>query len=1118
MNPVAEQLTGWKEAQARGKALTKVFRIVNEHTRRKLQNPVQRVLREGIVIGLANHTLLIARNGREYPIADAGAPINNHQGKIVGVVLVFRDQTAERKAQRAVQDARDFAESIIATVREPLLVLDEKLEVVSANRSFYKTFQVPAEETVGKKVYNLGNRQWNIPKLRALLEDILPSNSHFDDFEVTHDFEHIGTRTMLLNARKIFREQNRSQLILLAIEDITERRKSEAKRREAEQRNRMIAEMISDYAYIFRVTPEGELVGEWVTDSFTKVFGYTLEEAQRRGGWKTLVHSDDRPIAFAHARKVAGGTPDVCEMRWVTASGDVRWLRDYAKPVFDETGKRVIRVYGASQDITEQKNAEQAIREREEWFRGLADTTSTAIFIYQGEKFVYVNRATELLSGYSKEELLKKKFWDVVHPDDANLVRERGFARQRGEDVPNRYEFRIVRKDSSVRCVDFTAGKIEWQHAPAAIGTAFDITERKQAEASLIESEERFRTLIAHAPEAIVLLDVRSGKFISVNANACRLFELDEATLLTKGPVELSPPVQPDGRPSQESAQEKIQRALNGESLRFEWTHRTATDKDIPCEVLLVRLPSATGYLIRGSILDISERMKAKEDLQRSHARYEAFFMEDLTGDYISTPEGKLISCNPAFLRIFGFTSTEEALATNLALLFPSPEERRRLLSRIQVEKKLEYQELKLIKRDGTPVYVIANLIGRFDDQGRLTEIQGYLFDDTRRRQLEDALRQRQKLEGIGTLASGIAHDFNNILGIILGHASILEKVRDDRSKLEQSVAAIVHATQRGASLVKQLLTFARKTEAVFEPLDINLIAKELGKMLHETFPRTITINQHLDRNLPPIVADPTQMHQVLLNLCVNARDAMPKGGTLTISTEQIDSSHLPTRFQPTAPRYVVLSVSDTGVGMDEQTRARIFEPFFTTKAPGHGTGLGLAVVHGVVGTHGGYIDVESHRGKGSTFRIYLPAAEIPNPEFSSAARAVLDLPGGTETILIAEDEEFLRQALEATLTTRGYTVITAGDGEQALEAYRKRASEIALVISDIGLPRLSGDELFRQIRQLNPKVKAILASGFIDPKMRSDLFSAGVADLINKPYTVNDILLKIRTVLDRPG
>lgn len=855
MNPVAEKLTGWRESEAHGKLLSKVFKIVNEETRKEVRNPVQRVLREGIVIGLANHTILISKSGPEYPIADAAAPIKDTKKKVIGVVLVFRDQTAERNAQRAVQDARDFAESIIATIREPLLVLDDTLEVVSVNHSFLKTFQVTPEETVGRKVYELGNSQWNIPKLRSLLEEILPANSHFDDFEVTHTFEHIGRRTMVINARRMFRKENRSQLILLAIEDITQR-----------------------------------------------------------------------------------------------------------------------------------KQTELLIQETEERFRRLADTTSTAIFIYQGEKFVYVNKATQTISGYTQEELLAKRFWDVVHPDHQELIRQRGLARQSGESVPERYEFKIVRSDGTERWIDFTTGKIDWQGEAAAIGSAFDITDRKIAE----------------------------------------------------------------------------------------------------------------------------------EKLQRSHAEYERFFLEDLTGDYIATPEGRIIACNPAFLRIFGFNSKEEALATTFASLFRSPEEYQKLLSPLLRRKKLDYCDLRMTKRDGSQLFLIGNLVGRFNQEGTLIEIQGYLFDDTKRHQLEEVLRQTQKLESIGTLASGIAHDFNNILGIVLGHASILESKQQEEDKIKISVKAITTASQRGASLVKQLLTFARKTTSIFEPLEITLIIKELAKMLYETFPRTIAIQLNLEPNLPPIIADATQMHQAVLNLCVNARDAMPKGGTLTIATEQIDVEQISKRFpNASAQRYVVLTVSDTGVGMDRQTLSRIFEPFFTTKAPGHGTGLGLAVVHGVIGAHNGYIDVESHPGKGSTFRVYLPAAEQPLFNYESAAAAATELPGGTETILIVEDENNLRQVLETYLTTRGYTVISAENGKQALELYRTHNKEIALIISDIGLPHLSGEEIFRRVKEINPKVKVILASGFVDPEEKSELLSRGVLDIIIKPYNLSDVLLTTRKILD---
>ncbi|MFN7086835.1 MAG: PAS domain S-box protein, partial [Burkholderiales bacterium] len=301
MNPVAERLTGWTETEARGRPLEEVFRIVNEEMRATAENPVARVLREGLVVGLANHTVLIARDGSERPIADAGAPVRDAAGAVAGVVLVFRDQSAERAAQRKIDDARRFAEGILATLREPLVVLDAALRVVQANRAFYRSFRTAPEHTEGRPLYELGNRQWDIPRLRELLEAVLPHNSHFDDFEIEHDFPQLGRRTMLLNARRLYRDGEKTDFILLAITDVTER-----------------------------------------------------------------------------------------------------------------------------------KRAERELRESLAWFERLAETAAIAIVVYQDERFVFVNRAAEQISGYTRDELLGMRFWDVVHPEDQALVRERGLAHQRG--------------------------------------------------------------------------------------------------------------------------------------------------------------------------------------------------------------------------------------------------------------------------------------------------------------------------------------------------------------------------------------------------------------------------------------------------------------------------------------------------------------------------------------------------------------------------------------------------------------------------------------------------------------------------------------------------------------
>ena len=342
-----------------------------------------------------------------------------------------------------------------------------------------------------------------------------------------------------------------------------------------------------------------------------------------------------------------------------------------------------------------------------------------------------------------------------------------------------------------------------------------------------------------------------------------------------------------------------------------------------------------------------------------------------------------------------------------------------------------------------------------------------------------------------------------------------MERSKADPQKLSQSIDTITKATERGADLVKQLLTFARKTETFFETVSINDMIREINQLLKETFPKTITISTSLDQDLPAIVADASQIHQVLLNLCVNARDAMPSGGTLSISTGAIEGEAVRSRFpKATARFYVQIQVTDTGLGMDEATRHRIFEPFFTTKELGKGTGLGLAVVFGIIEKHNGFIDVRSAPGEGTSFTVYLP---IPGraPKVSQQARkGVEEIAGGMETILVIEDEEMLRELMKAVLTSKGYTVLLADDGMKGVEMYKSHQKEIAVIVSDLGLPLLGGQDVFRQIREMDPQAKVILASGFIHPEMKSEMYKSGAKHFIQKPYLPDEVLRKIREII----
>jgi len=427
-----------------------------------------------------------------------------------------------------------------------------------------------------------------------------------------------------------------------------------------------------------------------------------------------------------------------------------------------------------------------------------------------------------------------------------------------------------------------------------------------------------------------------------------------------------------------------------------------------------------------------------------------------------------------------------------------------------------------LIKRlDGTmfPVETRSKLIPfqvRTVRVVALKDISERRRSEEEHRILENEMRQNQKLDSLGTLAGGIAHDFNNIISIISGHAELMASKLKERSPFQPTLQTIIDAAERGGAVVRQILTFARKSEADFRSLHIQELVSELVEMLRVTFPRTIEISYSCPADLPQVWMDPSQLHQALLNLCINARDAMAGTGKLGIMTSLIEGREIVARFPAAAgKRLIRIQVTDTGMGMDEKTRTRIFEPFFTTKGRYQGTGLGLAVVYGVVKTHKGFIEVDSQPGQGTVFSLYFPASEI------QAFRPVqLDLDAepisrGSETILVVEDEESLRELLTSMLHEYGYQILIARDGMEALERYRRHRDDIQLVVTDMDLPKLNGAAVSRSILSDNPDVKIILISGFVEPALKASILADGIREFVAKPYTMPQMLNIIRRVLN---
>jgi PAS domain S-box-containing protein len=520
-------------------------------------------------------------------------------------------------------------------------------------------------------------------------------------------------------------------------------------------------------------------------------------------------------------------------------------------------------------------------------------------------------------------------------------------------------------------------------------------------------------------------------------------------------------------------------------------------------------------YLIE-SFIDISRLKAAQADLEVSEAKYRQFFEEDLTCNLISTPEGRILDCNPALAHLFGYRSVAETKAANLFDHYFTQTDRETLLTLLQSRKQLERHQWTLCRRNGEPIHCIGNLIGVFDDQGQLSLIRAYIFDDTKRVQLEKEILQAQKMEALGALAGGIAHDFNNILAGIMGYAEILLRDLNDKGNEASSLRLqhILTACDRARGLIGKMLTFSRQAETESRPLRLQRTVEDVVQLIRASLPATIAIEQQLDSRAT-ILADQIQIHQVVMNLCTNAGHAMrEQGGVLSISLQNValDEAFVARYPEVTPGDYVCLQVSDTGKGIPEHLLNRIFEPFFTTKQKGEGTGLGLSMIHGIVGNMNGLITVDSQLGAGTRFSVYLP--RIKDVE-ETAAMEHHAVPTGHEHIVYVDDEPFLVDIGAEILRGLGYRVTGFTESNEALTYLRGPAEAVDLVITDMTMPRLTGMELAKILCSEGQPPPIIICTGHSEGLSLADAKPFGVRDFLQKPIAVNKLAFAVRAVFD---
>ena len=767
----------------------------------------------------------------------------------------------------------------------------------------------------------------------------------------------------------------------------------------------------------------------------------------------------------------------------------------------------------------ERVRAEAALRESEERFRIVGRATNDAVWDWDlvtdalswGEGF------TELF-GYQLAQIEPsiESWYAGVHPEDKDRVLSgiEGVIRGGGRRWSDEYRFR--RADGSYASI-FDRGYVIHDDAGKPvrmIGAMMDITERKRAEAALEESEERFRSLVENATVGIYRT-TPDGRILMANPALVRMLGFESFRELAARNLE-----QEGFEPTylRRAFRERVERDGEVRGLEAAWKTPDGLTIYVRESAHAVRASDGRVLYYDGIIEDITERHRAEEALRASEERFRRIVETAEEGIWMIDAENRTTVANKKMADMLGYTQ-EEMMGMSL---FDLMEEEERALAAHNVERRRagisEQHEFKFRRKDGSSLWAFLVTGPVLNEAGQYAGSLAMVTDMTQRRQLEEQLRQAQKMQAVGRLAGGIAHDFNNLLTIISGYSELLLERLEADNPMRGQAEQIKKAGDRAAALTRQLLAFSRQQVLVPQVLDLNHVVANTLSMLRRLIGEDVELVAVEGPGLGRVRADPGQLEQVIMNLAVNARDAMPRGGKLTLETAnaELDETYARSHFPIQPGPYVMLAVSDTGCGMDAETQAHIFEPFFTTKEKGKGTGLGLAMVYGIIKQSGGYIWCYSEVGQGTTFKIYLPrVAEVE--EMKGKVGVWVAPERCTETVLVVEDEPEVRQLARRILAAQGYQVLEARHGEDALLVCEQHPGPIHLLLTDVVMPEMGGPELAERLAPFRREMKVLYMSGYTDDAVvHHGVLTSGAAYL-QKPFTPEALARKVWEVLRGP-
>jgi PAS domain S-box-containing protein len=742
----------------------------------------------------------------------------------------------------------------------------------------------------------------------------------------------------------------------------------------------------------------------------------------------------------------------------------------------------------------------------------ILDSAGALIVVLDTEgRIVRVSRACEEAMGSPFDEIRGRCFWDLLlESGEAEAVKQTIFGLL-ADRIPKRFEHYWPARSGERRLILWTGtclpGADEATHRVVLIG--LDLTDHRQSEGVLRQSQAQLMSIIGSAMDAIITID-RDQNVVLFNAAAEKAFQCSAEEAIGK-PIEQFIPARFRSAHRDHLAafaQTNVTRRLMGELGAIWGVRRDGTEFPIEASISQTDVDGQKFFTV--IIRDITTRKHAEEQLREQAALLDsasdAIIVRDL--------QARVLYWNRGAERLYGWTAAE-AVGANIRDLHY-----RDMAAQFEETKQVLLKEGKWagharhVTKDGRHVDVETRLTLVRDDQGNPKSVLVINTDVTEQKMLEAQFLRAQRMESIGTLAGGIAHDINNILSPILLSVRMLQmKFTDEAS--QRLLSVLQNSAERGGVMVKQVLEFARGVEGERIVLQLKHLIKEITKTMSETLPKSIEVECFVPADVWPIAGDPTQIHQVLMNLCVNARDAMPHGGVLSVKAENIsiDESYSRMILDATPGQFVLITVTDTGTGIPTEIISRVFEPFFTTKDHGKGTGLGLSTVLAIVKSHGGFVNVYSEPGRGTQFRVYFPAAESSLTTQAREERPNVPY-GRGELVLVVDDEAAIREITRTTLENFGYTALTASDGTEAVALYAQNRDSIGVVLTDMMMPYLDGTATIRALQKINPTVKVIASSGLADDGKATEAGDLGVKTFLSKPYTAEDLLNAIAEVL----